>query len=89
MERPVTIGSVVYSRAGRDEGNFFIVYGIVDDSYVLLVDGDIRKLDKPKKKKLKHVKNTGEVIETLAEKILISAKIYDAEVYSALRKYNS
>ena len=89
MERPITIGSVVYSRAGRDEGNFFIVYGIVDDSYVLLVDGDIRKLDKPKKKKLKHVKNTGEVIETLAEKILISAKIYDAEVYSALRKYNS
>ncbi|MBO5304291.1 MAG: RNA-binding protein [Clostridia bacterium] len=89
MERPVTIGSVVYSRAGRDEGNFFIVYGIVDDSYVLLVDGDIRKLDKPKKKKLKHVKNTGEVIQTLAEKILISAKIYDAEVYSALRKYNS
>ena len=89
MERPVTIGSVVYSRAGRDEGNFFIVYGILDDSYVLLVDGDIRKLDKPKKKKLKHVKNTGEVIQTLAEKILISAKIYDAEVYSALRKYNS
>lgn len=89
MERPMTIGSVVYSRAGRDEGNFFMVYEIIDDSYVLIVDGDIRKLDKPKKKKIKHLKNTGEVLPVLAEKVLINAKIYDAEIFSALRKYNS
>ena len=89
MERPITIGSVVYSRAGRDEGNFFMVYEIVDDSYVLIVDGDIRKIEKPKKKKIKHLKNTGDVLPGLAEKVLINAKIYDAEIYSALRKYNS
>ncbi len=89
MERPITVGSIVYSRAGRDEGRYYMVYEIVDGSYVTIVDGYVRKLDRPKKKKIKHLKNTGEVLEGIAGKIITSAKIYDAEVFSALRKYNS
>ena len=89
MERPITIGSVVYSRAGRDEGNFFIVYAVIDDSYVLIVDGNIRKVNNPKKKKIKHLKNTGDIVTGLAQKLLINSIVYDAEIFSALRKYNS
>ncbi len=89
MERPITVGSIVYSRAGRDEGRYFMVTAILDDSYVSIVDGSVRKLAKPKKKKIKHLKNTGEVLDNIAGKILTSAKIYDAEIFSALRKYNS
>ena len=89
MERPLKVGSVVYSRAGRDEGRFYVVFEIVDDSFVTIVDGDVRKLAKPKKKKIKHLKNTGEVFEGIADKILLGARIYDAEIFSALRKYNS
>ena len=89
MERPITVGSIVYSRAGRDEGRYFMVTAILDESYVSIVDGSVRKLAKPKKKKIKHLKNTGEVLDNIAGKILTSAKIYDAEIFSALRKYNS
>lgn len=89
MERPITVGSIVYSRAGRDAGRYFMVTAILDDSYVSIVDGSVRKLAKPKKKKIKHLKNTGEVLDNIAGKILTSAKIYDAEIFSALRKYNS
>lgn len=89
MERPITVGSIVYSRAGRDEGRYFMVTAILDDSYVSIADGSVRKLAKPKKKKIKHLKNTGEVLDNIAGKILTSAKIYDAEIFSALRKYNS
>ena len=89
MERPITVGSIVYSRAGRDEGRYIMVTAILDDSYVSIVDGSVRKLAKPKKKKIKHLKNTGEVLDNIAGKILTSAKIYDAEIFSALRKYNS
>ncbi len=89
MERPITVGSVVYSTAGRDEGRFFMVLEIVDDSFVSIVDGDIRKLGRPKRKKVKHLRNTGEVLDGIAAKVLTSAKIYDAEIFSALRKYNS
>ena len=89
MERPVCVGTVVYSRAGRDEGNFLIISEILDDNYVLIVDGDIRKTEKPKKKKLKHLKNTGEVLEEISEKLKTGKRVYDAEIREALKKYNS
>lgn len=89
MEKPLTVGSVVYSRAGRDEGRYYVVIEIVDDSFVTIADGDVRKLAKPKKKKTKHLKNTGEVLEGISGKLLLGTKIYDAELFSALRKYNS
>ena len=89
MEKPLTVGSVVYSRAGRDEGRYYVVIEIVDDSFVTIADGDVRKLAKAKKKKTKHLKNTGEVLEGISGKLLLGTKIYDAELFSALRKYNS
>lgn len=85
---PITVGSVVYSKAGRDKGNYFMVLEILDDSYVNVVDGKIRKLDRPKRKKIKHLKNTNDVLEAIAVKVIKGTKIFDAEVFSALRKYN-
>ncbi|HSN65511.1 MAG TPA: RNA-binding protein [Fusibacter sp.] len=55
------IGQFVKSKAGRDKGNVLIVFGIVDEQYVLVVDGDLRKLEKPKKKKVKHLSKIGDV----------------------------
>lgn len=49
------VGQIVRSKAGRDKDEVFIVYEIVDSNFVLLVDGKIRKIDKPKKKKVKHL----------------------------------
>ena len=88
MEKAITIGSVVYSRAGRDEGRYYIVTEIVSDGFVRIVDGVVRRLDKAKLKKLKHVKVTGDVIESVAEKIKTGAVIYDSEIREALRRYN-
>ena len=57
MERiPFEIGRVVYSTQGRDEGRYFIVVEKADENHVLLCDGQTRKLDHPKKKKLIHIK---------------------------------
>ena len=89
MERPISVGTVVYSKAGRDEGRYYMVYEVVDDSFVTIVDGDVRRLAKPKKKKIKHLKNSGEKLELIAEKVLKGSVVYDAEIFSALRKYNS
>jgi len=49
-------GSVATSLAGRDKGRRFIVVGVLDEEYVLIADGRVRKIEKPKKKKLKHLK---------------------------------
>ena len=47
-------GMLAKSKAGHDKGHLYIIYD-VDETYVYLVDGQIRTIDKPKKKKRKHV----------------------------------
>ena len=45
---------IIRSLAGRDEGQLFFVL-CTDGEYALLADGKGRKLENPKKKKLKHL----------------------------------
>ena len=56
MERlPMEIGRAVQSLQGRDAGRCFVILQVVDDQFVLMADGLTRKLDHPKKKKIKHL----------------------------------
>ena len=55
MSVEVTVGDLVVSRAGRDKGRPFVVLRM-EEGFVYLADGDLRRLDKPKKKKRMHVK---------------------------------
>ena len=64
-------GSIAVSLAGRDKDRTFIIVGVLDERNVLIADGRLRKVEKPKKKKLKHLriegKLEGESIELLTE----------------------
>ncbi|ACL75159.1 KOW domain-containing RNA-binding protein [Ruminiclostridium cellulolyticum] len=82
------LGQVVLSKAGRDEGKIFVVTGLIDDSYVLISDGNSRRLENPKKKKLKHLIITDNVIEAIAQKISSGEKCTNAEVRKAIVEYN-
>lgn len=55
MSVEVAVGDVVVSRAGRDKGLPFVVLSR-EGEFVYLVDGDLRRLERPKKKKRMHVK---------------------------------
>ena len=55
MSVEVRVGDLVVSLAGRDKGRPFVVQS-AEEGFVYLVDGDLRKLDRPKKKKRMHVK---------------------------------
>lgn len=56
MQRlPIDEGRVVRSLAGRDADRWFVVIQVVDESFVMLSDGQTHKLDHPKKKKIKHL----------------------------------
>ena len=55
------VGQVVFSKCGRDKGRAFVVLS-VEDEYVFLSDGQLRPLNKPKKKKIKHTQPTHAVI---------------------------
>ena len=50
----IHISDVVTSTAGRDQGSLFYVIG-TDGEFLMLANGKDRTLDKPKRKKRKHV----------------------------------
>lgn len=68
-------GMLAKSLAGHDEGNVYIIVE-TDQKYVYLVDGKIRTLDRPKRKRKKHVQlilkkyNVSEADDTAIKKML-------------------
>jgi len=85
VEYSVEVGRVVESKAGRDKGRLLIITGIVDEQYVTTADGDLRVLERPKKKKLKHLRLRPQILSSIAEKLASGTKVFDAELRSALR----
>jgi hypothetical protein len=49
------------------------------------VDGNFKKLINPKKKRVKHLNNSGIKVQSIAEKLLSDKKVFDTEVYSAIK----
>ena len=48
------VGMLARSKAGHDKGHVYVIMK-EEEAYVYLVDGSIRTIEKPKKKKKKHV----------------------------------
>ena len=55
MKPEILPGRVVFSKKGRDKGRYFVVLYLVDADFVMMADGDTRKLDHLKKKRRKHL----------------------------------
>ena len=82
-------GGVCVSTQGRDEGRYYLICGVPESGFVLVCDGKYKKLASPKKKSLKHVRLLPEKVETIAEKFSCGGKVFDSEVYSALKAFNA
>lgn len=89
VEYAVEIGRLALSTAGRDKDKIFMILDIIDEQYVYIVDGDLRTKEKPKKKKLRHLKLYPEVLSVIAEKLKEGKKVFDAEIRSAIRSSKS
>ena len=83
---PVEVGSFVISKAGRDEGRLFVVIQEVDADFVMIANGELRKLDRLKKKRRKHLKPTGRVAEELRARLADGRPVLDCELRSWLEE---
>lgn len=83
-DKSFEIGEIVEATAGRDRGKFFIVMARIDDDYVWIVNGTNRTIEKPKKKKNKHLKATGTSDYQIREKILNGRRVFDSEICKVL-----
>jgi len=80
------IGRVAFSKAGRDKGRLLMVVKILDEDFVMAADGELRKLEKPKKKRIKHLQYTDFVVENIAVKIENGEKVLNSEIRDAIRE---
>ena len=72
------------STAGRDRDGYYIVTKI-EDEYVYLVDGDIRKNENPKKKKIKHVKLTEFSDDEMTDRLTKNNKVTNHDVKKCIK----
>ena len=75
----IIISDVVVTTAGRDQGKLFYVVG-TDPLYLMLANGKDRTLDKPKRKKRKHVQKVLRAETRVAAKISSGDKVLNSEL---------
>lgn len=78
--------SLVVSKAGRDQGQLFYVID-ADEQYVYLADGKSRSLEKPKRKKRKHIEQIPRTESRIAEKIRNGEKVLNSELRKELASF--
>ncbi|HHT64615.1 MAG: hypothetical protein ACOX25_03220 [Caldicoprobacterales bacterium] len=79
------VGRVVLAKAGRDKGKDFIIIQRLDDEYVLIADGAGRTIDKPKKKKVRHLKPRPALDQELKQRLETGARVLDADIRKSLK----
>lgn len=83
---------IIVSLAGRDKGQFFFVVD-TGEQYVFIADGKGRRLEKPKRKKRKHIQKVQQTDSRVAEKIRTGDKVLNSELRRELavfsQKFNS
>ena len=75
----ISKSDIVISLAGRDKGQLFYVVG-TEENFVHLADGKGRKLENPKRKKLKHVRRVSRTDTRVAVKIQNGDKVLNSEL---------
>ena len=73
------ISDVVVPTAGRDQGKLFYVIG-TDPVYLSLANGKDRTLDKPKRKKRRHIEMVLRSETRVAEKLRRGDKVLNSEL---------
>ena len=79
----IQISDVVISTAGHDKGEIFYVIA-TDDQFLYLANGKDRTLDKPKRKKRKHVQKVLRSETRVAVKLQNGDKVLNSELRKEL-----
>jgi ribosomal protein L14E/L6E/L27E len=60
----IKLGMIVKSVYGHDSNRFYVVVRL-EGKFAFIVDGKTRKLEKPKRKNVKHLNKTNELVNVL------------------------
>jgi ribosomal protein L14E/L6E/L27E len=81
-------GLFAESRAGHDKGQIYVIVG-EEGAYAYLADGRLKRVEKPKRKNIKHlqvIKAKGD--EALREKLANGQPVTNEEIKLAIKRSN-
>jgi len=82
------VGMMAASKSGHDKNQIYVIIG-EDEKYVYLSDGNLKKLDAPKKKSKKHIQPIVKNIDAaLADKLIRNEKVINEEIKKAIKDYH-
>lgn len=83
----IEIGTFAKSKAGHDCNQIYVIINC-DDEYVYLSDGRIKALDKPKKKKHKHIQVINYIDPVIMEKMQQN-NLFNEDIKRAIKIYKA
>ena len=78
--------NIVTSLRGRDEGKLFLVVATEDD-YSLIADGKSRRIEKPKRKKNKHLQLEDNSDNNISAKLNEGERVTNNDIRRALAQF--
>lgn len=84
----IRVGQYVRSKAGRDKNHIFIVLEVIDHEYVMVTDGDIRRVESPKRKKTKHLYEYKQISDMVREKKTDDKKLTNLMIRKEIEKFD-
>lgn len=76
----------MYSVAGRDKDRAFVVLKVDHRGYLILADGDARKIGQPKVKNPKHIRKTSLVLTEIRDMLLAGEQPENHVLRSSIRQ---
>lgn len=87
MDARPQIGQFVKVLRGKDEDSYAVVIAIVDDRFVMIVDGDKRRFDRPKKKNVLHLKLQPAISQEVTSSLLETGRVTNAKLRYVIQKF--
>ena len=81
------VGRIATSKAGHDRTQLYVILA-EDGDFVSLCDGRLKTIDKPKKKRKKHVQMINRTVnEELLQRLRENEKVLDEEIKYEIKHY--
>ena len=81
-------GYLAVSAAGHDKNEMYVIIQ-ADQQYVYLADGKYKTIEKPKKKKKKHIQLINYIDPDIEKKFANSQLLINEDIKRAIKKYIS
>lgn len=79
------VGKFAKSKAGHDKDQIYVIVK-EDEEYVYLMDGKTKTVDKPKKKKKRHIQVILKEDENVSRKLQEKEALTNEEIKAAIKK---